>query len=220
MWSETPRQLSQRGVRLHVNWVNEEDTNIFKDFIIPRWLSWRGVSLRVDSVVVESHSALTQLTRNEIPRQLSHRRMLKNPNNSANIQGQNQKPYYLAYMCSISAKNENKKISCKCTFKVPNRSPPRRPEVHYALKWGGCTHSGHIPRPPPHPTTLYKRCTSQASHWINSIFVPDSPPPRRSHTHVPKINPSFEICFPRWGVGGGGRECRKVICHKYKVHFT
>ncbi len=29
-----------------------------------------------------------------------------------------QKPYYLAYMCSISAKNENKKISCKCTFNL------------------------------------------------------------------------------------------------------
>jgi hypothetical protein len=24
----------------------------------------------------------------------------------------------LAYMCLISAKNENKKISCKCTFKL------------------------------------------------------------------------------------------------------
>jgi hypothetical protein len=28
-----------------------------------------------------------------------------------------QKPYYLAYMYLISAKNENKKISRKCTFK-------------------------------------------------------------------------------------------------------
>jgi hypothetical protein len=26
--SKTPRQLSQRRVRLHVNWVNAEDTNI------------------------------------------------------------------------------------------------------------------------------------------------------------------------------------------------
>ncbi len=82
--SETPRQPSQRGVRLHVNWVNAEDSNIYEDFITPRWLSWRWVSLRVDSVDVESHLALTQLTRNEIPRQLSHRRMLKNSNNSAN----------------------------------------------------------------------------------------------------------------------------------------
>ncbi len=51
--SETPCQLSQRGVRLHVNWVNAEGTNIYEDFIIPRW-----------SVDVESHSALTQLTWN------------------------------------------------------------------------------------------------------------------------------------------------------------
>ncbi len=102
-WSETPRQLSQRGVRLHVNWVIVEwdsmstestwsetpcqlsqHTNIYEDFIIPPWLSWRGVSLCVDSVDVDSHLALTQLARNETPRQLSHRRMLKNLNKSAN----------------------------------------------------------------------------------------------------------------------------------------
>jgi hypothetical protein len=84
MQSETPRQLSQRKVRLHVNWVNAEDTNIYEDFIIPRWLSWCGVSLCIDSVDVESHLALTQLTRNETPRQLSHCWMLKNLNKSAN----------------------------------------------------------------------------------------------------------------------------------------
>jgi hypothetical protein len=82
--SETTHQLSQCGVRLHVNWVNAEGTNIYEDFIIPRWLSWRGVSLRVDSVDVESHLVLTQLTRNETRCQLSHRRMLKNLNKSAN----------------------------------------------------------------------------------------------------------------------------------------
>ncbi len=83
-WSETPCQLSQCGVRLHGNWVNAEDTNIYKDFIIPRWLSWHGVSLCVDSVDVESHLASTQLMRNETPRQLSYRRMFKNSNKSAN----------------------------------------------------------------------------------------------------------------------------------------
>jgi hypothetical protein len=36
--SETLYQLSQH-VRLHVNWVNTECTNIYEDFIIPRWLS-------------------------------------------------------------------------------------------------------------------------------------------------------------------------------------
>ncbi len=48
--SQTLRQLSQRQVRLHVNWVNAEDTNTYEDFIIPRWHSWRKVSLGVDSV--------------------------------------------------------------------------------------------------------------------------------------------------------------------------
>jgi hypothetical protein len=71
--SETPRWLSQRRVRLHVNWFNAEGTNIYEDFIIC-----------VDSVDVESHSALTQLTGNETQRQLSHCRMLKNLNKSAN----------------------------------------------------------------------------------------------------------------------------------------
>jgi hypothetical protein len=71
MRSETPRQLSQSRVRLHVNWVNKEGTNIY-DFIIPCWLSWCWVSLRIGSVSVESHLALTPLTGNETPRQLSH----------------------------------------------------------------------------------------------------------------------------------------------------
>jgi hypothetical protein len=55
---------------------------------------------------------LTQLTRNETLHQLSHCQMLKNLNKSANSRKKSkkiQKPYYLAYMCLISAKNENKK---------------------------------------------------------------------------------------------------------------
>ncbi len=99
MRSETPCQLSQRGVRPHVNWVNTENTNIYEYFIIPRWLSWRGVSLRVDSVDLESYSALTQLTRNEIPRQLSHRLILQNLNKFD------------------KCKKQEQKISCGCTFK-------------------------------------------------------------------------------------------------------
>jgi hypothetical protein len=67
-----------------VNWVYAEDTNIYEDFIILRWLSWQGVSLHIDSVDVESHLALTQLSKNETPRQLNHRRMLKNLNKSMN----------------------------------------------------------------------------------------------------------------------------------------
>ncbi len=57
MQSQTLRQLSQCGMRLQVNWVNAEYTNIYEDFIILRRLSWRGVSLRVDSVDMESHLA-------------------------------------------------------------------------------------------------------------------------------------------------------------------
>jgi hypothetical protein len=64
-WSETFRQLSQRWMRLRVNWVNAEGTNIYEDLIILRWLSWRGGSLHVDSIDVESHLALTLLTGNE-----------------------------------------------------------------------------------------------------------------------------------------------------------
>ncbi len=71
--SQTLHQLSQRRRHQHL-----------RRFIIPRWLSWRGVSLCVDSVDVESHLVLTQLTRNETPLQLSHCRMLKNLNKSAN----------------------------------------------------------------------------------------------------------------------------------------
>ncbi len=82
--SETPRQLSQRWVRLHVNWVNTEGTNIYEDFIIPHWLSWCGVSLHIDSVNMESHLMLTQLTGNETRGQLSHHRILKNLNKLTN----------------------------------------------------------------------------------------------------------------------------------------
>jgi hypothetical protein len=130
MRSETPRQLSQRGVRLHVNgvnarvrlhvnWINTEVTNIYEDFIIPRWLSWRGVSLCVDSVDIESHLALTQLTGNETRRQLSHHQMLKNSYKSTNSSTKSKTLESLIIwpiVCFISAKNWNKKISCKCTF--------------------------------------------------------------------------------------------------------
>ncbi len=77
----TPCQLSQCRVRFHVTWVNAEGTNIYKFFINLRWLSWRGVFLRIDSVNVESYLALTQLTGNET---LGHRWILKYFNKLAN----------------------------------------------------------------------------------------------------------------------------------------
>ncbi len=60
------------------------------------------LSFHVDSVDVESHLTLTQLTRNETLRQLSHRRMLKKLNKLANSRTKSkkiQKPYYLIYKC-------------------------------------------------------------------------------------------------------------------------
>ncbi len=59
--SETPHWLSQREFRLSVNWVNAEWWFLCKCWCLLRWLRWHGVSLHVDSVVMESHSVLTQL---------------------------------------------------------------------------------------------------------------------------------------------------------------
>jgi hypothetical protein len=123
--SETPHQLSQcklrpmstesTGVRLHVNWVNTEGTIIYENFIIP-----------IDSVDVESHSALTQLTCSLTSWQ--EMRLCINWVTtecqkiwiSRGIQEQNQKHskdlFFGMYMFD-QYKNQNKKTSCKCTFK-------------------------------------------------------------------------------------------------------
>ncbi len=92
--SKTPRQLSQHGVRLHVNWVNAEWDSTSTESTQKAPTFTKISSFRVDSVDVESHSALTQstwsllaltqLTGSETRRQLSHRQMLKNLNKSAN----------------------------------------------------------------------------------------------------------------------------------------
>ncbi len=60
---ETLHLLSQRGVRLHVNWVNMER------------LSWCRVSLCFDSVDVESYSVLIQLMGSLTPHWLSVQKM-------------------------------------------------------------------------------------------------------------------------------------------------
>ncbi len=128
--SEIPRQLSQRRVklncqqrvRLHINWVNTEGTNMYKDFIISRWLSWCGVSLRVGSVDMESLLVLT-------PRQLSHRWLFKNSKKLANSRKKLTTPKSLLFGLNMfdQWKNQNKKISFKCTFKQYNYCgfPPR-----------------------------------------------------------------------------------------------
>ncbi len=112
-WSETTCQLSQGGVRVRVNLVKAEGKNIYEDFIIPRWLRWRRVSLHIDSVNVESHLTLTQLMGNETPRQLSHRWMLKNLNKWANsrIKSKTLKSLIIWPICVWSVQKTRKKKS-------------------------------------------------------------------------------------------------------------
>ncbi len=70
-----PRQLSQRQVRFHVNWVNAEwDSTSTESTRNDKIFVNVGV-LCVDSVDVESHSALTQLTWSLAQRWLSWRRV-------------------------------------------------------------------------------------------------------------------------------------------------
>ncbi len=121
--------LSRRRVRLPINWVNAEwdststeGTNIYEDFTITstQWLSWHGVSLRVDSVDGESHLAFTQLTGNETPCQPSHCWILKNLNKSANSRSKSKTLksliiWPIQYMFDQYKKPEQK-ISCKCTL--------------------------------------------------------------------------------------------------------
>ncbi len=58
--SETPLRLYQHRVRLHVNGVNAGWWNFRKCWCLLSWLSWRGVSLCIDSVDGESHFASTE----------------------------------------------------------------------------------------------------------------------------------------------------------------
>ncbi len=81
--SETQRQLSPFGVRLHVKWVNAEGANIYKDFVTLRWLSWHGVSLHFDQLTwILTWRWLNW--RGITPCHLSPCRVLKNLNKSAN----------------------------------------------------------------------------------------------------------------------------------------
>jgi hypothetical protein len=129
MWGETPCQLSQRGVRLHinqVNWVDAKGTNIYKDFILSRWFSWGGVSFHVYSVDVESHLVLTQLKENKIPRQLSHRKIFKNLNRSANQEKNLKHPKALLFGLYMfdQYKNQNKKSHTNVPLNPPMQLLP------------------------------------------------------------------------------------------------
>jgi hypothetical protein len=112
-WSLTPRWLSRRGVSLHLTQSTWSLT--------PCWLSRPGVALRVDTVDVESHLALTPLTGYETPHQLSHRQMLESSNRSANSRTKSKTLKSLIiwpiYVWSVQNTRINN-ISCKCT-RVP-----------------------------------------------------------------------------------------------------
>ncbi len=70
-----PRQLSQRQLRLHFNWVKAEwDSTSTESTRNDKIFVNVGV-FRVDSVDMKSHSALTQLTLSLIPRWLSWQRV-------------------------------------------------------------------------------------------------------------------------------------------------
>jgi hypothetical protein len=165
--SETSHQLSQHGVRLHVNWVNAEGTIIYEDFIILRWLSWRGVSLRVDSVDVESHLALTQLTGNETRRQLSHRRMLKYSNKSANSSTKSKRLKSLI-IWPIYVWSVQKSGTRKSHASVPLSKG--MPSLYPGLDVICLSESRHTSSPPGNSGTPLEVCTtpnyqSSASHW-------------------------------------------------------
>ncbi len=70
-----PRQLSQRQVRLHVNWVNAEWDSMSTESTQNDKIFVNVGVFCVDSVDVESHSALTILMWSLAPRWLSWRRV-------------------------------------------------------------------------------------------------------------------------------------------------
>jgi hypothetical protein len=73
MQSLIPRQLSKRQVRFHVNWVNAEWDSMSTESTRNDKIFVNVGVFCVDSVDVESHSALTQLTKSLTPRWLSVR---------------------------------------------------------------------------------------------------------------------------------------------------
>ncbi len=70
-----PRQLSPRQVRLHINWVNAEWDSTSTESTRKDTIFVNVGFFCLDSVYVESHSTLTQLTESLTPRRLSVREM-------------------------------------------------------------------------------------------------------------------------------------------------
>ncbi len=118
--SETPHQLSPCGVRLHVNWVIAEwdSTSTESTQKAPTYM--KISSFRVDSVDVEPHLALTQLTGTETLCQLSHCQTIKNLNKLANLRTKLKTLKNLTIWPKYvwSMQKTRTKISCKCTLKI------------------------------------------------------------------------------------------------------
>ncbi len=108
-WSETPRQQSQRRRHQHLRRFYHSTLTQLTWSLTLRWLSLRRVSLGVDSVDEEWDFALTESP----PNVKKFEYIGEFKNKIENIQ----KPYYLAYMCSISAKNEKKKSHASVPLK-------------------------------------------------------------------------------------------------------
>jgi hypothetical protein len=136
--SQTLHQLSQHGMRLDDNWVNPEWDSMSTESMQNTPTFTKILSFRVDSVDMESHKTLTQLTWSLTWLWLSWRVMRLRVNwvtaecwkipISRRIQEQNRKNskallfgLYVFDTCKKKI-NENKKFSCKCTFKNTEES--------------------------------------------------------------------------------------------------
>ncbi len=99
MWSETPCQLSQRRIHQHLRRFYHSALTQLTWSLTPRWLSWCGVSLGFDSVDEEWASASIKSAKKS--NKLAYSRTKSKKFKSLII--------WPICMCSISAKNENKK---------------------------------------------------------------------------------------------------------------
>jgi hypothetical protein len=106
MQSETPCQLSQHGVRLHVNWVNAEWDSMSTGSMQKAPTLTNILSFCVDLVNAESHSVLTLSTWSLTWRWLSWWGMRLRVNWFKNKIKNTQKPNYLQVFLSVQCLEE------------------------------------------------------------------------------------------------------------------
>jgi hypothetical protein len=141
MWSETPRQLSQCRVRIHVNWVNAEWDSTSTESTQKAPTFMKISSFHVDSVDMEFHSTLTQSMLSLTPCWLSQHGdslcvdsvdgewgsaspeslsnvKIKKMNKSVNLKTKSKtlKSLTIWHLYAWSVQKTEQKISCKCTF--------------------------------------------------------------------------------------------------------